>query len=412
MKRRFRDLAERQEAIQKAREFLFQDDRQSSSIRGFGRGYLYHYVRIRAGVLVGQNTLYREYQTNPEWKKRAEQRRLADWKHRKNFQVPGPNFMWSLDGYEKLKNFGFSIYACIDTYSRAIIWIYVGRGNMTALSSLKQFLRTVSYSGVRPLSTRSDHGIETPLWAGAQAILADLDQTELRYTTEDNDQRVHRQGARLISCHIWGPSTSNQRIESWWEKLLKGITVYALYGPMIRQEVADFTEMWNGHRIRPQKNREHLVAGIPMDLYNTSEVENWAVYLGPAARDGLAQMMTAVDSIDIDDLLDPITTDWCDQQLRDLQFDGQLDGELDHKQPHLAIYLRLRDKIQVHLDCRASPVLSIPESPDGGQERFLQLLEQNCLEPINNSLSGTELPGDIISSVDELMGDLGHLELE
>ncbi|KAH6874557.1 hypothetical protein B0T10DRAFT_586127 [Thelonectria olida] len=362
MKRRFRDLAERQEAIQKAREFLFQDDRQSSSIRGFGRGYLYHYVRIRAGVLVGQNTLYREYQTNPEWKKRAEQRRLADWKHRKNFQVPGPNFMWSLDGYEKLKNFGFSVYACIDTYSRAIIWIYVGRGNMTALSSLKQFLRTVSYSGVRPLFTRSDHGIETPLWAGAQAILADLDQTEFRYTTEDNDQRVR--------------STSNQRIESWWEKLLKGvsqrwvafshelidsglfqpnrlahqITVYALYGPMIRQEVADFTEMWNGHRIRPQKNREHLVAGIPMDLYNTSEVGNWAVHLGPAARDGLVQMMAA---------------------LRNLQFDGQLDGELDHKRPHLAIYLRLRDKIQVHLDCGASPVLSIPESPVGGQERFL-----------------------------------------
>ena len=58
---------------------------------------------------------------------------------------------------------------------------------MTALSSLKQFLRTVSYSEVRPLFTRSDHGIETPLWAGAQAILADLDQTEFQYTTEDND---------------------------------------------------------------------------------------------------------------------------------------------------------------------------------------------------------------------------------
>ncbi|KAH6872080.1 hypothetical protein B0T10DRAFT_235824 [Thelonectria olida] len=77
MKRRFRDLAERQEAIQKAREFLFQNDRQSSSIR-IWQGYLYHYVRIRAGVLVGQNTLYHEYQTDPEWKKRAEQRRLAD----------------------------------------------------------------------------------------------------------------------------------------------------------------------------------------------------------------------------------------------------------------------------------------------------------------------------------------------
>ncbi|KAH6874297.1 hypothetical protein B0T10DRAFT_567431 [Thelonectria olida] len=66
MKRRFRDLAERQEAIQKAREFLFQDDRQSSSIRGFGRGYLYHYVRIRAGVLVGQNT-YQELSRHIPW---------------------------------------------------------------------------------------------------------------------------------------------------------------------------------------------------------------------------------------------------------------------------------------------------------------------------------------------------------
>jgi hypothetical protein len=35
---------------------------------------------------------------------------------------------------------------------------------------------------------------------------------------------------------------------------------------------------------------------------------------------------------------------------------------------------------------------------------LLQLLEQNYFEPINNSLSGTELPGDIINSVDELMG--------
>lgn len=224
MKLRFRDLAERQKSIQKAREFLFQDDRQSSIIRGFGRGHLCHYVRIRAGVLVGQNTFYREYQTNPEWKKRGEQRCLADWKHQKNFHAPGLNFMWSLDGYEKLKNFGFSIFSCIDTYSRAIIWIYVGRGNITALSSLKQFLRTVSYSGIRPLFTRSDHGIETPLWAGAQAILADFDQTEVRYTTEDNYQIVHRQGSRLSSCHIWGPSTSNQRIESWWEKLLKGVS--------------------------------------------------------------------------------------------------------------------------------------------------------------------------------------------
>jgi hypothetical protein len=107
-------------------------------------------------------------------------------------------------------------------------------------------------------------------------------------------------------------------------------------------------------------------------------------------------MMTAVDSIDIDDLLDPITTDWCDQQLRDLQFDGQLDGELDHKRPHLAVYLRLRDKIQVHLDYGASPVLSIPESPVGGQERFVRKeVLHRTQKPADNALASApraELP--------------------
>ncbi|KAH6951121.1 hypothetical protein BKA56DRAFT_505960 [Ilyonectria sp. MPI-CAGE-AT-0026] len=398
MKRRYRDAAERQEAIDKARQFLDQDDRRSSAVRGFGRGYLYHYVRIRACVLVGQNALYREYQTNPQWKRQSEKRRLADWKHRQNFKVPGPNFMWSLDGYEKLKSFGFHIYACIDAFSRAIIWIYVGRGNVTALSTLKQFLRTVSFSGIRPLFTRSDHGIETPLWAGAQAILADLDQTEVVYMSEDETERVHRQGQRLSSCHIWGPSTNNQRIESWWEKLLKGVTqrwisfshelidsglfqpnreadqiaVYALYGPMIRQEVADFTEMWNGHRIRPQKNREHLVSGIPMDLYNTDAVENWAVKLGGSALAGLDEMLQAVDAVDIDDLLDPGTLEWCEEQLNDLGFDGQLNGDLDHKRPHLGTYLELRDRIQGHLGSQREPRLYIPETPTGGTERFVR----------------------------------------
>ena len=35
----------------------------------------------------------------------------------------GPNFLWHLDGYDKLKQFGFAIHGCIDGFSRFIIWL-------------------------------------------------------------------------------------------------------------------------------------------------------------------------------------------------------------------------------------------------------------------------------------------------
>lgn len=34
--------------------------------------------------------------------------------------------MWYLDGYDKLKLFGFAIYGVIDGYSRRILWLNVG----------------------------------------------------------------------------------------------------------------------------------------------------------------------------------------------------------------------------------------------------------------------------------------------
>jgi hypothetical protein len=38
------------------------------------------------------------------------------------FLVPGPNYQWCIDGHDKLKAYGFEIYAAIDAYSRNIIW--------------------------------------------------------------------------------------------------------------------------------------------------------------------------------------------------------------------------------------------------------------------------------------------------
>ena len=37
---------------------------------------------------------------------------------RRSYSVKGPNFMWHMDGYDKLKPFGFPIHGAIDGYSR------------------------------------------------------------------------------------------------------------------------------------------------------------------------------------------------------------------------------------------------------------------------------------------------------
>ena len=43
--------------------------------------------------------------------------------------VPGPNFIWHIDGYDKLKPYGFCIHGAVDGYSRRILWLEVGPSN-------------------------------------------------------------------------------------------------------------------------------------------------------------------------------------------------------------------------------------------------------------------------------------------
>lgn len=119
--------------------------------------------------------------------------------------VPGPNFVWSIDGHLKLEAFGFEIYAGVDAYSRYIIWVYVGITARTAVSVLRQFLDVVKEIQRQPRIIRSDRGTETVLLAEGHHRLL----------------RAHDPEISLKDCYFYGPSTKNQRIESWWAQLAK-----------------------------------------------------------------------------------------------------------------------------------------------------------------------------------------------
>ena len=53
--------------------------------------------------------------------------------HRRDYISPGPNFVWHIDGYDKLKPYGFPIHGAIDGFSRKVLWLNVGTTNNNPL---------------------------------------------------------------------------------------------------------------------------------------------------------------------------------------------------------------------------------------------------------------------------------------
>jgi len=92
---------------------------------------------------------------------------------------------------------------------------------------------------------------------------------------------------------MYGTSTSNQRIESWWAQLTKTATgiwiqffgnlrttdqfskdrnadviaLLAVYFPVIRLQVEQFVDNWNTHQIRKQPYRPKTISGRPYNLF-------------------------------------------------------------------------------------------------------------------------------------------------
>ncbi len=69
---------------------------------------------------------------------------------RGKYIVPGPNKIWSVDGYHKLTEFSLEIYAGIDGYSRYIPWSYVGISTQTKISIYCQYLDVIHNIGYMP----------------------------------------------------------------------------------------------------------------------------------------------------------------------------------------------------------------------------------------------------------------------
>lgn len=425
MEQRAQTDQEKQESLNRAITFLHEDLEGDPATLGLGKGLLYRHVRRQAQVMISQRRLYDSYK--PTLSSEVAGCRDGSFKQHGAFIVPGPNFLWSLHGYEKLGRVGFQIYCCIDAYSRCIIWFFVGRSATTSIYNLKQYLEAVQRLQMRLFFTRSDHGAEAPLWAAAQACLAKVCSKKLKYTDEDGNSQYYAQGDRLSSCHVYNPSPRNLRIESWWQQRRQGvierwttffdelvgyaiyresttadqIAAYAIYGPILRDELACFVDLWNRHTVPTHKSRPNVKACTPMGLYHNTNVPNWGV---PFNRDDsspdqrlLRHMVDPFQHIDIETLLPKDTEEWCDQRLQDIRSEPSLVLVDDPSKPFVREFIQLRDLIERHQKSGDSPILQLTAVRVGDAEKLEHLIRRNY--STNSGLTGSALPSSFQSEI-------------
>ena len=120
-------------------------------------------------------------------------------KKKGNFSSKGSNWVWSLDGHDKLmgyqnSTFPIAIYGCIDTASRKILWLKVWTTNSKPELIGRWFLEYLYECRKVPCYLRMDKGTETGVMATIQSYLRQDD-----HDLDDPTDAV-----------IYGPSTSNQ----------------------------------------------------------------------------------------------------------------------------------------------------------------------------------------------------------
>ncbi|PWY62025.1 hypothetical protein BO83DRAFT_460335 [Aspergillus eucalypticola CBS 122712] len=305
----------------------------------YGRELLFAYMRGER-LIIPRYRLYNIYRMiAPE---AIQQRKNDMQRSRGSYVVPGPDHIWSVDGYMKLD------------------------------PVVRQYLDTVHERKIICNKIRSDYGSETSLLAKAHCYL----------------RRAYEPEIEVTRCYIFGSSTVNQRIEAWWAQLSKSllfryrvlievgdfskdmipdqITLYAVYMPILRTQVSSYVHTWNQHSIRKQRERPHVISGRPfMNYYHPEHTINHGLLVH---EESLQQLRNSVQGWDMTEYLPAETLEWCQGILLGLGFDPEKPPPVhpdEAEAPFHTIYLGLRERVITHIRSGAKPDLTLSEAPTG-----------------------------------------------
>ena len=189
----------RYDALEDAVRFIRDELRGSGSLHGYR---VMHARCAEKGMSIRKEDVRMILSTlDPEGTELRRRRRLS----RRAYFAKGPNFIWHVDSYDKLKPFGICINGAIDGFSRQMLWLNAYNTSSDPKVVGGYYLETAQELGGCPRIVRTDMGTEN-------SSIRDMQRYFRR-----NDTDAHG-GERSF---IYGKSTSNQRIESWWGFLRK-----------------------------------------------------------------------------------------------------------------------------------------------------------------------------------------------
>ena len=98
----------------------------SGSGRDYGYRSMHNKLRTIRGIVTDRETVRHILrQIDPDGVESRRRRRLR----RRMYHNRGPNYLWHIDGWDKLKTYGFCIHGGIDGFSRRILWLEVASTN-------------------------------------------------------------------------------------------------------------------------------------------------------------------------------------------------------------------------------------------------------------------------------------------
>ena len=254
------------------------------SASSLGYRAMHQRLQIEHGLVTSRETVREILKiVDSEGVKRRSRHKLK----RRQYKVKGPNYLWHIDGYDKLKPFGFCIHGAIDGHSRRILWLDVGPSNNDPRIIAQYYLNYVRQIHGAPRIVRADCGTENVHVAAMQRFF--------RSSADDSFA-----GDKSF---MYGKSTSNQRIEAWWSQLrrcnadwwikyfkdLRDAGIYCdadiiqeqclkfCYMKIIQNELYRVLKHWNTHCIRRSVNLESP-SGRPDTSYFLPEVNDTRDY--------------------------------------------------------------------------------------------------------------------------------------
>ncbi len=217
---------------------------------------------------------------------------------RRRYTAKGPNYLYHVDGWDKLKRYGLCIHGCIDGFSRRIMWLEAAASNNNPQVICNFFVNCIGKLQGLPCVVRADRGSENVNLELMQRILRQVGGGRLD---------IHE------TTFLYGSSPANQRIEAWWSKFPSlameawichfaqladsGVIdtskqmdlecVRYVYMDLLRSELERTKVLWNTHYIRSSRLHQ-TPAGKPDVLYHLPELFGVHSHLKPLDNDSLA----------------------------------------------------------------------------------------------------------------------------